>query len=265
MRCFRDEDLRADRQPEFTQIDVEMSFARPDLVFDLIEPLMRDVFAVIGREVAAPFRRMPYAEAIARYGSDKPDLRCGMEIRDLSHARSPSRRSRRSATRVAAGGVVRGFVVPGGARYSRKQLDELAEQARQLGAAGLVWVAHGGGRRCRARRSRRPVEPALRRALERGAGRARATCCCWPPGRPRRDVEGARAAAARRRAAKRACSQPDEFAFTWVVDFPLLEWDADEQRFVAMHHPFTSPVPEDVDRLEQRPGRASGPRPTTSC
>ena len=139
VKCFRDEDLRADRQPEFTQIDVEMSFARPQLVFDVIEPLMQQVLAVIGRAVQVPFRRMPYAEAMARYGSDKPDLRCGMEIEALSSvfAQTPFTPFRDA---LAAGGAVRAIVVPGGARYSRKQLDTLTEQAKQAGASGLVWV-----------------------------------------------------------------------------------------------------------------------------
>src|SRR4051795_831960 len=121
-RCFRDEDLRADRQPEFTQVDLEISFATEDLVFSLLEPLMGRLMALIGREAPAPFRRMPYAEAIATYGSDKPDLRPGMELQDLS---APFKTSSFSVFRgaIEAGGEVRGFVIRNGARYSRKDLD----------------------------------------------------------------------------------------------------------------------------------------------
>jgi aspartyl-tRNA synthetase len=116
-RCFRDEDLRADRQPEFTQVDVEMSFARPETIFGIIEPLMRDVFRVVGREITVPFPRMPYAEAIAKYGSDKPDLRCGMPIQDLRETfRESSFRVFRDI--VAGGGTVRGFVITNAGGYS---------------------------------------------------------------------------------------------------------------------------------------------------
>src|SRR5437588_2709119 len=125
-RCFRDEDLRADRQPEFTQLDLEMSFARPDSVFGVIEPLLKAVWREIGREIRTPFRRMPYAEAIARYGSDKPDLRCALEIEDFSDLfRDAEFRVFKQI--VADGGVVRGFAVPGGNRYTRGQLDALVD------------------------------------------------------------------------------------------------------------------------------------------
>src|SRR5512145_1810217 len=144
VKCFRDEDLRADRQPEFTQVDLEISFASEDLVFSVIEPLMSRLMALIGQEAPRPFPRLPYAEAIAKYGSDKPDLRCGMDIGDLSDAfRDSSFGVFRGA--IDAGGEVRGFVVPGAARYSRREVDELVEQAKQLGAAGLVWARYADG------------------------------------------------------------------------------------------------------------------------
>ena len=138
-RCFRDEDLRADRQPEFTQVDVEMSFARQETIFGVIEPLMREVFGVIGREIATPFPRMPYSEAIAKYGSDKPDLRCGMPIQDL---RETFRESGFRVFReiVAGGGTVRGFIVRDAGGYSRSEVDGIVDQAKQMGAAGLVWA-----------------------------------------------------------------------------------------------------------------------------
>jgi aspartyl-tRNA synthetase len=251
VKCFRDEDLRADRQPEFTQIDVEMSFARPQLVFETIEPLMQDVFGVIGREVPRPFGRMPYAEAIARYGSDKPDLRCGLEIQDLSalFADTPFTPFRSA---LAAGGVVRGFVVPGGAAFSRKQLDTSTEQAKQAGAAGLVWVRYSEeGVKSPALKG--AGEPALRTALER-AGAGGPDLLLMAAGEP--DPTSKALGQLRLAVAKeRGLLQPDAFAFTWVTDFPMFEWDAEERRFAAMHHPFTSPVPEDLELVESEPGR----------
>src|SRR5712691_9195972 len=139
-RCFRDEDLRADRQPEFTQLDLEMSFARPESVFAVVEPMLQAVWREIGREIPTPFRRIPYAEAIARYGSDKPDLRCGLEIEDISELFQESE-FRVFKKIVAEGGVVRGFAVPGGNRYTRSQLDLLVDQAtKEMGFTGLIWV-----------------------------------------------------------------------------------------------------------------------------
>jgi aspartyl-tRNA synthetase len=251
VKCFRDEDLRADRQPEFTQIDVEMSFARPGLVFDLIEPLMQRVFQVIGRDVAPPFRRMPYAEAIARYGSDKPDLRCGLEIQDLSalFAESPFTPFRDA---LAAGGSVRGFVVPGGAKYSRKQLDTLTDQARQAGASGLVWVrtAEGG---VKSPALKGAGEPALRLALERAGAGAQdlLLMAAGAPAATSKVLGQLRLIVAR----DEGLLKPDEFAFTWVTEFPMFEWNDEDRRFAAMHHPFTSPVPEDLALLETDPGR----------
>ena len=141
-RCFRDEDLRADRQPEFTQIDVEISFASMELVFGLIEPLVARIFREIDREVVPPFRRMPYAEAMATYGSDKPDLRCGLEIKELSDAFRAS--EFRVFTKILGeGGVIRGIAVPGGNKYTRSQIDVLGDVARQIGFSGLIWARPG--------------------------------------------------------------------------------------------------------------------------
>src|SRR5580765_7900885 len=142
VRCFRDEDQRADRQLEFTQVDIEVSFARPETIYGLIEPLMQDVFKEIGQSIALPMRRMPYAEAIARYGSDKPDLRCGLAIEDLSNVFRDSE-FRVFNKIVAEGGSVRGFAVPGGNKYTRNQLDGLVDQAKEMGFTGLIWVRPG--------------------------------------------------------------------------------------------------------------------------
>jgi aspartyl-tRNA synthetase len=252
VKCFRDEDLRADRQPEFTQVDLEISFATEDLVFGTIEPLMGRLMALIGRDAPRPFLRLPYSEAIARYGSDKPDLRCGMEIADLSDAfrESPFSVFRHA---IETNGEVRGFVAPGAAKYSRRELDELVEQAKQLGAAGLVW----------ARRAEAAVqspalkaagEDAIRRALDHaGAGAGDLLIMAAGPhvatsqmlGQLRLNV-----------AKKENLLNPDAFAFLWVVDFPMFEWLEDEGRWEFMHHPFTSPLESDAQLLETDPGRA---------
>ena len=250
VKCFRDEDLRADRQPEFTQVDVEMSFARPALIYALIEPLIQEIFRVIGREIPVPFPKMPYAEAITRYGSDKPDLRCGLDIKDLSSVFAESTFGLfRDA--VAIGGAVRGFVVPGGAKYSRKQLDALTEQAKQLGAAGLVWVRRGDdGLKSPALKS--AGEPTLVAALEQaGAGAADLLLMAAGSADATSKVLGQlRLSVAR----DEGLLKPDTYAFTWVTDFPMFEWDAPENRFTAMHHPFTSPAPEDIEKLETDQG-----------
>ena len=251
VRCFRDEDLRADRQPEFTQIDVEMSFADEDLVFGVVEGAIAAMFSAAGHDVATPFPRLTYADALLRYGSDKPDLRPGMEIADLgAHvADSPFALFREA---VAGGGVVRGFVVPGGAAYSRKDLDGLAAQARQLGAGGLVWVRRNAS--------------ALQSSALKAAGEAPLAAMFEAAG----GVEGglllvavgdaalvARVLGQIRLSVARREGLLDarDFRFAWVTDFPLLEWNPDERRWDSMHHPFTAPKPGDVPLLESAPDR----------
>ncbi len=255
VKCFRDEDLRADRQPEFTQVDVEISFATRELVFSIIEPLIQAVFRVIGREVSVPFRRMPYAEAIARYGSDKPDLRFGLEIHDLSAVVGDTSFSVfRDA--LASGGAVRGFVVPGGARYSRKQIDELSEQAKTLGAGGLVWARFGEGAAVQSSALKAAGEPTIRSALEAaGAGVGDLLLIAAGPADDTSKVLGAlRLAVAR----KENLAKADDFRLLWVIDFPLFEWNKDEKRWDSVQHPFTAPLDEDVPLLDTDPGRVRG-------
>jgi aspartyl-tRNA synthetase len=248
VRCFRDEDQRADRQLEFTQVDVEISFARPELVYGLIEPLMPHIFKEIGREVKLPFRRMPYADAIARYGSDKPDLRCGLEIVDLSDAfREAEFRVFKQI--IAEGGVVRGFTVPGGNRYTRSQLDVLVDQAKQLGFTGLIWVRPGEPPLCSVKSlGEATLRPALERAnvskddlLLMAAGPADATS---------KLLGALRLAIAK----KENLLNPEAFEFLWVTDFPLLDYNTEDGRWYSMHHPFTAPRDEDVGKLESDPG-----------
>ena len=252
-KCFRDEDLRADRQPEFTQIDVEMSFARPETIFDLIEPLMRDVFAVIGKTIQTPFRRMPYAEALANYGSDKPDLRCGMPIQDFrEYFRESGFRVFREI--VAGGGTVRGFVMPHAAGYSRTQVDGLVDVAKGMGATGLVWARRGADGVITSSIMKALGEDAVRGLLDLASVEAGGLLLV-AAGEP--DSTSKLLGQMRLHVAKKDdLLRPDQFEFLWVVDFPLLEWDGEAKRFVAMHHPFTSPLDEDAEKLASSPGEA---------
>jgi aspartyl-tRNA synthetase len=251
VKCFRDEDLRADRQPEFTQVDVEISFAHMDLVFGLIEPLIVEIFKQIGVTVPTPFRRMPYAEAMAKYGSDKPDLRFGMEIVDVSSVwASASFNAFRDI--IAKGGVVRALVVRGGARYSRSELDALVDQAKQLGAVGILW----------ARRVEGGVNTNVKAAGEATLLESMNAAACSEQdlillagGKP--DDASKLLGVFRLSLAKKENLIPaDTYAFAWIVDFPLLEWDPEDKRWVPMHHPFTSPLDDDRALLETDPAKA---------
>jgi len=251
-RCFRDEDQRADRQLEFTQVDVEMSFARPETIFGIIEPLMREIFAVIGVNITTPFPRMSYADAIAKYGSDKPDLRCGMPIQDLGETfrDTPFRVFKEI---VASGGTVRGFVIPNAGGYSRSEVDGIVDQAKAMGAAGLIW-----GRQAEDGTVTSSIMKALGEEGVKGmlaATRARpGELLLVAAGEP--DATSKLLGQLRLNLANaKGMLNPDEYAFTWVVDFPLLEWDPDERRYVSMHHPFTSPHDEDLGRVETHPGQ----------
>ena len=252
VKCFRDEDLRADRQPEFTQVDLEISFATEELVFGMLEPLMERLMALIGRDAPRPFLRLPYAEAIAKYGSDKPDLRCGMEIKDLSSAFKASDFSV-FRTAIESGGEVRGFAVPGAAKYSRRELDELVEQAKQFGATGLVW-ARSADAAVQSSALKAAGEEAIRKSLElAGARTADLVLMAAGPHEPTSKLLGQ----LRLHVAKKEnLLDPDKFAFLWVVDFPMFEWLEDEKRYEFMHHPFTAPLESDRHLLESDQGRA---------
>jgi aspartyl-tRNA synthetase len=250
VKCFRDEDLRADRQPEFTQVDVEISFAHLDLVFGLIEPLIVEVFREIGVTVPTPFRRMPYAEAMAKYGSDKPDLRFRLEIADISHvwADAPFNAFRKI---VAEGGVVRALVIPGGARYSRSELDALVDQAKQLGAVGIMWARKVDG----------SINTNVKAAGEDKLLESMVAAACGEQdlillagGKP--DDASKLLGAFRLSLAKKENLIPaDRFEFAWIVDFPLFEWDNEAKRWEPMHHPFTAPLDEDRALLDSDPSK----------
>jgi aspartyl-tRNA synthetase len=248
VRCFRDEDQRADRQLEFTQVDVEVSFARPETIYGLIEPLMQQIFKEIGREVTLPIRRMPYAEAIARYGSDKPDLRFGLDIHDLSDVFRDSE-FRVFKQIVAGGGAVRGFAVPGGNKYTRSQIDLLVDQAKQMGFTGLIWVRPGEPPLSSVKAL---SEAALRPALDtaRVAADDLLLMAAGPADETSKLLGQLRLAIAK----KENLLDANRFEFLWVTDFPLLEYHDEDQRWYSMHHPFTSPMDEDVAKLEAEPG-----------
>ena len=248
VRCFRDEDQRADRQLEFTQIDVEVSFARSEIIYGFIEPLMQQIFKEIDREIALPFRRMAYSDAIARYGSDKPDLRCKLEIHDLSDVFRDSE-FRVFKQIVAEGGSVRGFSVPGGNRYTRSQLDVLVDQAKQMGFTGLIWVRAGEP-------PLSSVKALSEATLARALGLVKATkddllLMAAGPGDGTSKLLGQLRLAI---AKKENLLDRDVLEFLWVTDFPLLEYHEEDGRWYSMHHPFTSPLDEDIDKLERDPG-----------
>ena len=246
-RCFRDEDLRADRQPEFTQIDLEVSFATPDLIFGIVERLMQAIFAANDEFIETPFPRLPYAEAIAKYGSDKPDLRVEMAISDVSgvFADSSFRVFRQI---VAEDGAVRVLTVPRAGRYSRSQVDKLVAEAIALGGSGLVWVRRGSDGDVQSSILKVAGPETLGRVLEAVDAGADdlVLIAAGAPDDASRLLGQLRLSLARRE----GLIDEHRRVLTWVVDFPMFEWSETEGRHVAMHHPFTAPRDEDRDRLD---------------
>ena len=249
-RCFRDEALRSDRQLEFTQVDIEMSFATPPMVFEIVEGALAACFNEIGVDIPRPFKRMPYAEAIAKYGNDKPDLRFGLEIQDFGplFTESPFGIFKEA---VAHGGTVRGFVIPGAAKFSRREVDELVEQAKQLGAAGLIY----------ARYTAEGVQASAKAIGDEGTRKVLAAS-----GASKDDLlvlaSGAHDAASkvlgqlRLQVAKKQNLIPEgKWELTWVTDFPLFDWNADEKRWDSVNHPFTAPREEDRHLMKSDPGK----------
>jgi aspartyl-tRNA synthetase len=249
-RCFRDEDLRADRQPEFTQIDLEMSFATEEDVFELVEGLFARVFPLAGITPPERFRRLTYAEAVARYGSDRPDLRFELPIADLT-ARLGESGFRGFREAMAAGGVVRGFAVPGAAGASRKDVDGWAEAARRRGAAGVLTLRRKDGELAF------QVKGALTADELAGAAAAlgleEGGLALLAAG-PEKTVAAALGALRLDLAKTYGLVPENRYEFLWVTGFPLVEWNPDEKRWDSMHHPFTSPDPSDLPLLDSDPG-----------
>jgi aspartyl-tRNA synthetase len=252
VKCFRDEDLRADRQPEFTQIDIEMSFGTEEDVFAVVEAVLAAAFGAAGIEAQRPFTRLTYAEAMERYGTDRPDLRYALPLCDLAPSAAGSAFAPFQKA-LAGEGTVRGLRVPGGAGVSRKKLDEWTETARSYGASGLVWAKRAGGESSSPAR-KAMGDAAFEKLLAAGeiadgdlllavADRAPVVCA---------------ALAALRGAAAREIGAIDtsRHAFCWVTEFPLFGRDEKTGAWFPMNHPFTSPRMEDLDLLESDPGGA---------
>jgi aspartyl-tRNA synthetase len=252
-RCFRDEDLRADRQPEFTQLDLEMAFPEQDDILNLIEGCFTELVKAVTphKRVVSPFPHLTYDEAIAKYGTDKPDLRFGMELTDVSDIAGKTG-FQVFANVVKAGGQVKGIRVPGCANYTRKQIDELTELAKAKGTQGLATIA----------RTTEGTKSAIAKFLNESEMNALATRLNAQTGdlllfvadKPKvvADALGALRTELGRRL---NLAEKDLLAFAWVVDFPLFEWNTETQRWDATHHLFTSPKPRDLPLLDTDPGR----------
>jgi aspartyl-tRNA synthetase len=251
VKCFRDEDLRADRQPEFTQIDVEMSFVERDDVLAMVERLMARVFEeVLQLEIDKEVPRLTYAEAMSRYGTDKPDIRFGLEIVDISEAVRESEFKIFSET-VRGGGRVCGLSFEGGAKYSRKQIDDLTKRIVNEGAKGLVAikVSEQGWESSLVKFFPEQAVYKINEAFQARAGDLLLLVADQP------EKALTLSGTLRTILAKQENLIPENrFQLAWILDFPLLEFDEDEKRFVARHHPFTSPMDEDLQLLDEKPG-----------
>jgi aspartyl-tRNA synthetase len=245
-RCFRDEDLRADRQPEFTQVDIEMSFPSEEAVFALVEKLFTKVFPAWGIPCVAPFPRMTYDEAMERYGVDRPDTRFGLELQSLDEATFKENLSSRVER-------VKGLCVPGGASFSRKRLDDLEKGARAAGVEWFFWLktAAAGKWNSNSKKIFGDVSVEQVRSIF-GAGEDDLVLIACGKAKSVFDFLGA----LRVQIAREEKLVPEgRYEFLWVTGFPLLEWHEDDARWYAMHHPFTSPREEDLPYLESEPGR----------
>jgi aspartyl-tRNA synthetase len=252
VKCFRDEDLRADRQPEFTQIDVEMSFIRQQDILDTAEGFIQEAWKEIRDiDVPRPFPKMTWHEAMTRFGSDKPDVRYGLELATMTDAARSSGFSLFSET-VAAGGVVAAMNAKGCASFSRKQIDELTEHAKKYGAKGLPWLKYVGGELSGSFAKTLSAEE--QQSIIASLSATDGDLLLFSVGAFERayTVLGAlRTEIARRTGILDGLR--GTFSFHWVTEFPLLEYSDEEQRWVARHHPFTAPLPEDVERLMNDP------------
>ncbi len=248
-RCFRDEDLRADRQPEFTQIDLEMAFVDVEDVIAINEGFLKRLFSeIMNVEIALPLPRMTFAEAMRRYGSDKPDIRFEIELKDVSDLLADNPFQAFSGA-IAAGGSVQLIAVPGGASMSRKEIDSLGEFVKTYRAKGLAWLTVEDTPRGSITKF---VTPELVASLAERAGALGGDLLLIVADQTRivQDALGQlRCEVARRTNLVKA----DDYKLLWVTEFPLLEYDAEEDRYVAMHHPFTSPMDEDLMMLATNP------------
>lgn len=251
VRCFRDEDLRADRQPEFTQIDMELSFVDVEDVIDVNERLLAKIFGEVGVHVPLPIPRMTYQEAMDRYGSDKPDTRFGMELTDVTEiARNCEFGVFRSA--VENGGTVRGINVKGQGAMPRKKIDALVEKAREFGAKGLAYLSIQEDQSVKSSFAKFLSQDEIQSLVSAMGGEPgdlllfaadQSQIVCEVLGHLRLHLADAL-----------DLINKEDYQFLWITEFPLLEWSEEQNRFVAKHHPFTMPMDEDLDKLESDPG-----------
>ena len=246
-KCFRDEDLRADRQPEFTQIDLEMSFVEQKDIIEMVEGLLVEGFKAAGVEVKPPFKQITWQEAMDKYGSDKPDVRFGLELFDIGDIILNSEFDIVKKT-LQAGGIVRGIRVPGGASYSRKEIDDITKLAVSFGAKALANIIYNEDGTAKSPVLKFVTEEQAQQIKERAQAQD-GDIIFFVADRPKTvyDIMGRL-----RLHFGKSLNLIDEskHALLWVVDFPMFEWSDEEQRFMAMHHPFTSPCLEDLDKLD---------------
>ena len=252
VRCFRDEDLRADRQPEFTQLDIEMSFMDQDSILTLMEEMVKELFdKSMGIKVETPFRRMGWDEAMERFGSDKPDLRFGMELQDITDYVGGSEFKVFNAV-MEAGGRVKVINVEGYANIPRRELDDLVLYVQNYGAKGLAWIQY----------TEEGVKSPFKKFYSDGTFETIKNAVGAKTGDLLLVVADQPAVVAQalgelrlEMGRRRNLMNPDELSFLWVVDFPMFEYSAEEKRYKAMHHPFTAPRDEDIPLLTTDPGR----------
>ncbi len=251
VKCFRDEDLRADRQPEFTQIDMEMSFVEEEDVFSIVEGMMVEICKVAGYEIETPFKRMTFKEAMERFGSDKPDIRFSMELKEISDTVCGSGFKVFDSVKES-GGVIKAILVKGGAEYSRKNIKDFEDFVKPYGAKGLAWFKW--------------TDDGFNSPILKFLGEEKAKALFEKMGGEKGDIVFIVAdtfetactslGALRLKIAKERNLIPENtLSFVWVTDFPMFEWDEEEKRYVAMHHPFTSPKKEHIELLESEPSK----------
>lgn len=248
-RCFRDEDLRADRQPEFTQVDIEMSFVTEDDVIDMMEGVFKEVFNAVGLDLEIPLQRMPYAEAMARYGNDRPDVRFGMELHDITDIVRDSGFKVFSSV-AQSGGIVKAINAKGAGDWSRGDVEKLAAIAEANGAKGMAWIAF-----TTSGEEKSPIIKfftdeefaALKEAMDVEPG----DLVLFAADKP--EVANAVLSALRLHMADALDVPREGHSLLWIVDFPMFKYDEDEKKYAAEHHPFTHPTLEDTDNMESDP------------
>lgn len=249
-KCFRDEDLRADRQPEFTQIDLEMSFIEEEDIYKTTEGMMNAIFSkTLGYNIPLPIKRIKYSDAIERFGSDKPDLRWDLELKDITEC-VKNIEFKVFQNVITAGGIVKGFAVPNGANFSRKQIDDLTAWAQLQGAKGLAWIKVSGGN------WEGPVQKFLTEEIKNSIHKKAAINegDLFLIVADKSKITNGVLSALRTKIAKDLnLPQKEKFSFCWIVDFPLFQYDEEEKRYVSEHHPFTSPKADDLHLLETDP------------